>query len=161
MKKVFFAALFLFSVATMATAQSGPQGKRAKEEKIESLKIAFFTEKLQLTPNESKQFWPLYNQFEKEYKELKEKYGLNGKKLELMSDAEVEDFVMGQVQMAEDQAKIRRDYTLSLKEVLPIRKVAMLPDVNREFKKVLLEEIRRRRQQRQGNNGHRPRPGGN
>ena len=157
MKKVFLGTLLLFALAITATAQPGPRGERAKE-KIEAYKIGFFTEKLQLTPEESRDFWPLYNQFEDEQEELKDKYGLRGKKLDLMTDSEVEDFVDGQVQMAEDQAKMRRDYVERFKEILPIRKVAKLQQVNREFKQALLKRMREIRQQRQG--GQRQRPGG-
>lgn len=145
MKKAFLGAALLLMVGLTATAQPGPRGKEAKE-RMEAFKIAYFTDKLQLTPEESKVFWPLYNQFEKEQESLREKYDLKGKKLELMSDDEVEDFVMGQVQMAEDRAKIHRDYVERFKQILPIRKVAMLQQVNREFKRALLKEIRKRRQ---------------
>ena len=34
------------------------------EEKLKAQKIAFITQKLDLTPDESAKFWPLYNQME-------------------------------------------------------------------------------------------------
>ncbi len=37
-----------------------------RAEKIQSLKIAFITQKLQLTPDEAQKFWPVYNQYDKE-----------------------------------------------------------------------------------------------
>lgn len=158
MKKSLFIILSLFLFSNLAMAQPGAK-PQVKQERVEAYKIAFFTEKLQLTPDESRDFWPLYNQYEKEQENLRERYDLRGKKLELMSDAEVEDFVMGQVQMAEDLAKMRRDYVMRFKEILPIRKVALLQHINREFKKELLDEIRKRREQRQGGT-MRKRPGG-
>ncbi len=129
------------------------------QERIEAYKIAFFTEKLQLTPEESKNFWPVYNQFENEREALKNRYNLEGRRIELMSDREVEDFVMKHIEMEEQMVKLRRDYIQRFKEVLPIRKVAMLQRIDNEFKRALLEEIRQRRENRQG--GGQRRPGGN
>lgn len=164
MKKVFLGAtlLCIVAVSAMAQTQSRSERKQAKKEEIQRLKVEFFNNKLQLSDQEASDFWPVFNQYEEEQDKLKEKYNLKNKKLELMSDAEVEDFVMGQVQMAEDQAKLRRDYVERFKQILPIRKVAMLPQVNREFKKVLLREMRQRRQGEQRKGGGRPGgPGGN
>jgi len=161
MKKIFLGAFLLCLMAVSAVAQpdSRSERKQAKKEEIQKLKVEFFNNKLQLTEREASDFWPVFNQFEEEQDKLKEKYNLKNKKLELMSDSEVEDFVMGQVQMAEDQAKLRRDYVERFKQILPIRKVAMLPQVGREFKKVILREMRQRRQGER--KGQRPGGGGN
>ncbi len=145
MKKVFLGTAFLLLFSLMANAQRGnPRAER--QERIEAFKIAFFTEKLQLTPDESKRFWPLFNQFEQRQDALQEKYNLKGKRLELLSDKEVKDYIMNQLEMEDELVKLRKDYTIQFMEVLPVRKVAMLQRINRDFKKTLLEEIRKRRQ---------------
>ena len=149
MKKISLATVFMFALVATVLAQPGPRGERAQE-KMEAFKIAFFTEKLQLTPDESKAFWPLYNQFENERDGLKDKFDLDNQKLELMSDKDVEAAIMQHVEMEEQMAKLRRDYVRRFMEVLPIRKVAMLQRIDREFKLALLEEIKKRREARQG-----------
>ncbi len=61
-----------------ANAQRGPGPKEGKrhgrmgqmKDKIEMYKIQFFTEKLNLTPNEAVQFWPIYEAHKKEMKEI-------------------------------------------------------------------------------------------
>jgi hypothetical protein len=153
MKKLLFGTLLLFAFLGGTYAQpggrQGPGAARAKE-KIAAYKIAFFTEKLQLTPEESKDFWPLYNQFEDEREKLKDNGGFNGKKIELMADSELEDFIMQQLEREEQQLKLKRDYVRRFMEVLPIRKVAMLQRTELEFRRNLLEEMKRRRETRQG-----------
>lgn len=148
MKKLSFIIVFIFAIVAIALAQPAPRGERAQE-KMEAFKIAFFTEKLQLTPDESKAFWPLFNQFENERDALKDKFDLEGQKLELMSDKEVEAAVMQHIEMEEQLVKLRRDYVRRFMEVLSVRKVAMLQRIDREFKLALLEEIRKRREARQ------------
>ncbi len=153
MKKIFFGIALGLLIGSTATAQTGRMGAQQKE-RIKSFKIAFFTEKLQLTPDESKEFWPLFDQFENEREGLRGKYNLRGKKLELMSDEEVGDFVMNQLEMEQEMVKIRKDYVLRFMKVIPIRKVAMLQRIETEFKKQLLKEIRERRQKRSNMQGH-------
>ena len=57
--------LLLALVATIGTyAQHGPHAGEKKyptHEEILSQKIAFFTQELDLTPEEAQQFWPVYN----------------------------------------------------------------------------------------------------
>ena len=142
---------FLFLFAIHSNAQR--DGMRAeRQERIEAFKIAFFTEKLQLTPDESKIFWPLYNEFEQKREGLMDKYELKGKKLELLSDAEVKAHILTHLEMEQELVKMRKDYIMQFMEVLPVRKVAMLQRIDKEFKKTLLQEMRKRRQERRGGN---------
>jgi hypothetical protein len=147
MKKLLFATLLSLASLVAVSAQPNKLPERAQE-KIEAYKIAFFTEKLQLTPEESKSFWPLFNQFENERDAIKDKNDLDGKKIELMSDKEVEDAVMKHLEMEEQIVRLRRDYVRRFMEILPIRKVAILQRIDREFKQHLLEEMKRRREER-------------
>lgn len=141
--------LFLFAFGYIGMAQPGQRGEK-KQEKIEAFKIAFFTERLQLTPEESKAFWPIFDQFENERDDLKDKYDLDNQKLELMSDKDVEAAIMQHMDMEDQLVKLRRDYTRRFMEVLPVRKVAMLQRIDNDFKRALLEEIKKRREARQG-----------
>ncbi|TAK44933.1 MAG: hypothetical protein EPO28_04260 [Saprospiraceae bacterium] len=160
MKKLLFGTLLLFAFAVGTYAQpgsrQGPIAARAQE-KIAAYKIAFFTEQLQLTPEESKDFWPLYNQFEDERDKLKDKGDFQGKKIELMADKELEDFIVQQLDMEEQQVKLKRDYVHRFMQVLPIRKVAMLQRTELEFKRQLLDEMKRRQENRQDAKPRKPR----
>ncbi len=142
MKNLIFTALLILLFGARGFSQRG--------EKIEAFKIAFFTEKLQLTPEESKVFWPIFNQFETERDALKDKFDLDNQKLELMSDKDVEAAILQHMDMEEQLMKLRRDYTRRFMEVLPVRKVAMLQRIDNDFKRALLEEIKKRRETRQG-----------
>jgi len=148
MRKSFFGIALFLMLAFAASAQPCKPGERAQE-KIEAYKIAFFTERLQLTPEESKSFWPLFNQFENERDALRDGYKLEDRKIELMSDKEVEDFVMQHFEMEEKLVKLRRDYVRRFMEVLPIRKVAILQRVDTEFKRHLLEQLQKRQEKRE------------
>ena len=68
MKNTFLAiaALFIFN---LATAQQKPTP--ADREKIESMKVTFLNNKMNLTPEEAQKFWPVYNQYKNEVKALR------------------------------------------------------------------------------------------
>ena len=59
--------IIFLSFSVLSMAQKGEKRKEIKD-KIESQKIAFITQKLSLTSDEAKVFWPIYN----EYKTKKE-----------------------------------------------------------------------------------------
>ncbi len=149
MKKLSLAIVFMLAFVATSMAQPGQRGEKAQE-KMEAFKIAFFTEKLQLTSDEAKVFWPIYNQFENERDALKDKFDLDNQKLELMSDKDVEAAIIQHIEMEEQMVKLRRDYVRRFMEVLPVRKVAMLQRIDNDFKRALLEEIKKRREARQG-----------
>ena len=145
MNKILLGIALVLASFTVANAQQGNM-RAARQERIEAFKTAFFTERLQLTQEESKNFWPLFNQFEKQQDNLKDKYDLKRKRLELLSDTEVKEYILNQLEMEDELVKLRKDYIMRFMDVLPVRKVAMLQRIDREFKKELLKEIRERRQ---------------
>ena len=67
MKTIFTLVAFFFVFAQTSVAQEG-QGN----EKIEQLKIAFITKHLKLTTEEAQKFWPVYNQYEAEKKQVRQ-----------------------------------------------------------------------------------------
>lgn len=63
--KTFFVALVLGALVLGASAQGDMSKMKGRERRewIESQKVAFITDRLQLTPAESEKFWPLYKQY--------------------------------------------------------------------------------------------------
>ena len=64
--------VFIISFSIFSFAQPN-------RDKIKTLKIAFITEKLDLSEKEAQQFWPVYNAFEEEHFKLR-RQSYNGKK---------------------------------------------------------------------------------
>lgn len=132
--------LMLFSLAGFAQ----PRNK----EQIESLKIAYITERLQLTPEEAKAFWPVYNKMEAEMKELRKKYKMSEEEgdPQEMTDAEAEKKLNELLGFKEAQLNLAKKYQSELKKVIPARKVLLLYRAEEDFKRELLRRIREKRQ---------------
>ena len=131
----------------------GP-GKGVDREDIESMKIAFLTRRLNLTPDEARKFWPVYNQFSEELKVIRENRNKAAKdtkdNFETLSDKEVEKIVDGEITFRQQEIDLLKKYHNQFKQTLPIKKVAKLYRAEEDFKRELLERIKERRAQRPG-----------
>src|SRR5690349_1590865 len=87
-------ALLFVTLAHAQDSTKAQRGNPAIREQIATLKIGFITQKLNLTPEEAKVFWPVYNQYDEELEQLRKSRRdnlLNAKmNFDEMSNAEVE-----------------------------------------------------------------------
>jgi hypothetical protein len=119
------------------------QRRGESNEKIESFQVAFFTQKLDLTTDEAKVFWPIYNQYKLDMKALKEQqYKLLKGDYSGMSDREIDKLITQRFEIKQKQLDLEKQYYLKFKKVLPMEKVAKLPHVERAFRSELLKKMR-------------------
>lgn len=119
------------------------------KDKIESLRIAFITEQLELSPEESQSFWPVYNGYMADLSGLRKKYKTNSS-LELMEDSQLEQVLSNSIKKDEEELALKRNFMTDLRDILPLRKIVKLKSVEDDFKKRVLQ--RRRSNMREGNN---------
>ena len=106
-------------------------GDEPKAEKIEALKIAFITQKLELSPDEAQKFWPVYNQYENEIHSLQ---------LDRNDGPALEN--------EEKLLNIRKKYLASFEKVIGPQKVNRLFNAERDFRSILIRRLQNRNQQR-------------
>lgn len=116
-----------------------PQLAQAQD-RIKALKVAFITEKLNLSPEESEKFWPVYNQYEAEQKRIRQKYRPE-QDLNSLNDQEVERAVLDRFEMEEELIKLKRDYFQRMKTFMAVRKIALLQRSEQDFNRELLRRI--------------------
>ena len=102
-----------------------------KAERIEALKIAFITQKLQLTTDEAQKFWPVYNQYENEIHSLQ----LNRKNEPALENEE-------------RLLNIRKKYKVSFERVIGPQKLNKLFNAERDFRTILIRRLQNRPLQR-------------
>lgn len=146
--------LILCSTISAFSQRAGRMGGGgANREDIESMKIAYLTKKLDLTPDEAKKFWPVFNQFSDELKNVRSnrrKTGRDAKEdFDNLSDKELEKIVDGDIAMRQQELDVIKKYNSQFKQVLPMKKVAALYRAEDDFKRELLEKIKERRAARQ------------
>ncbi|MEM9822372.1 MAG: hypothetical protein AAF985_14925 [Bacteroidota bacterium] len=141
MKKLFVIALVLIGMSSGLLAQN-----KKLQEKIQSMKIALITEELNLTPEVAQQFWPLFNQFEEDKRQLKGSYNLP-KNFNQLSDEEAEKVILASLEMEEKEVGLKRAYYAKLKNVLSAQQIAKLHKAERTFKEKIIKIINQRRKQ--------------
>jgi hypothetical protein len=139
-------ALMLFSFNPM-TAQPPSKDKTTKaqkREKINELRKKYFNEKLSLSESEQKGFWPLYTEYKQKEKALRDSFRSKYKPNDVifMDDKQAEMFLDATIKLNEDQNNLFKDYIARFKKVIPVKKVAMLPMLEREFKRDMLKKAR-------------------
>lgn len=152
MKKYLLISFVLVLAVGSALAQRQRDGQRDGQHaaRVEALKIAHITRELDLTPEESKAFWPIYNEWQKQEKDLRAEMRAFRKDETAREDAEATlNKMLGHI---EAEAKLKVEYLRKLNGVMPTEKVVRLPQVERGFKQKLMREMtNRKRQHRQKN----------
>lgn len=147
MKNLILAVAFLLFAASYVAAQPGGKANR---DKIKSVKIAFITEKLDLTVSEAEAFWPVYNEFDKAMHEarkaMKTKRGEKGElDIDNISNEKAKEMLTSRLKHEEEVMKLKKDYTNKFLAILPAVKVLKLFHAEEEFKKELLRSMRAKR----------------
>jgi hypothetical protein len=137
MKNILF-VLIALSFASQLTAQrGGGQGK----EKIQAVKIAVFTEELQLTPKEAEKFWPLFNEYEAKIFAIDKQIRDGGKGLDTKSDKEIEKILENRFKLQQQKIDTEREYYQKFKKIISLQKIAKIPAAQMKFKKRLVGEM--------------------
>ncbi len=152
MKRAKFTFLVLLVLPSFVLAQPDADDERRMDE-IRAQKAAYLTTKLDLTPAEAQQFWPVYNEYSQKKEEIhRERFSKKGHPKPIDPD-QMTDEEAGQMidQMVADQGKmaaLEKEYSLKFRKILPVKKVLKLYEAEMDFKRVLLDRIKDRRPER-------------
>jgi len=122
------------------------QDKINVREQIQKEKIAFFTEKIGLTIEEAKKFWPVYNEYWNKKNELieerKESMNYYLKNSASMNKKELENIADQYVNYRYKKGQLLKEYHKKFKEILPIEKVMRIYMADYDFKSYLLNKLK-------------------
>ena len=140
---ILLVSLVVFSLSLNAQET---QSKSDKEQEIKSQKIAFFTDKIGLTPEEAQIFWPVYNNYWAKKNRIiadrKEKMTYFADHSENMSNDEMIKYADQYIRYEMELAELLDEYHKKFKKILPINKVMRIYLADYEFKTYLLKKIR-------------------
>lgn len=107
----------------------GQHRYRYRSERLHSLRIAFLTEEMDLTPEEAQAFWPVYNardaELQKSRQSLRERWQLLRERADQLSPTAYADSVAAlYLELWQKEAEIRRIYHEKFRKVLPPQKLA-------------------------------------
>jgi hypothetical protein len=121
---------------------------RRNQEQIKTLKIAFFTERLNLSPEEATVFWPIYNAHEKakealrdqERREIRDRFS----NLDSISEKEAQKALRRYLEIEEQEEELDKDFYQRIAREFSAVRTLKLFQAERDFRRRLLQEYRKR-----------------
>lgn len=119
-------------------------------ERVEALKISFITQELDLSPEEAQQFWPVYNEFQDKLDVIREERNSSiprvPREFDNLSDKQLAATMEQMFALEQQELDLKREYHARFMAILPVRKVGRLHMAEQRFKMMLLNEIKKRRE---------------
>ena len=140
--------LFFLFVVFLLTTQTGlAQTGTAAEERIKAYKIGLITQRLQLTPSQSQQFWPLYNDYNQKKVALRQ--SLRQLKMaaspKVATDEEIRADLQEALNLRQREVDTERKYQAHFLKVLSPRQVAQLYQAEQQFAHDLIKRLEDRK----------------
>jgi hypothetical protein len=133
MKKLFLIVTLFLTVGLAVIAQDGGDDKKTPGGRVEALKIAYITQKVNLSPEEAQKFWPIYNKYAAEIRKVRVDGRLNKE-----TEIDIEEKLLA----------IRKKYNGEFTKALSPEKVNAFFKAEKDFSTVLQKELLERRQQK-------------
>lgn len=137
--------LFFFLLTSHFTILAQDKDQPAHEN-VSSEKIAFFTEKIGLTPSEAEKFWPVYNAYWKKKnaitEERKSKMAYYSENYKDLSRSQMEKLADDYINQEVQKAQLLQEYHEKFKNILPVKKVMKIYKADYQFKAYLLKKIK-------------------
>lgn len=123
--------------------------RRPGMEKIKTLKVAFITERLDLSSKEAQAFWPIYNEHEENMQAIKskERREIRAKLFDFdnMSEGEAASLLKQTIALEKEKYEMNVAFLARMSDVISAKKTFLLIKAEEDFKKRLLKEIQQRR----------------
>lgn len=113
--------------------------RNERVQRIEAIKVGYITRSLNLTPEESESFWPIYNQYQGELVELNRQ-----RREHLAQNLTPEQKTDEQFKHEQRVLDLRKRYRNEFKKVLPPEKITQLYQSEKEFKNELIRQLKER-----------------
>jgi hypothetical protein len=119
-------------------------------QKIQAARIAYITDQLALTPEESEKFWPIYREFTEKRQHLLKEYRQAKRNPDPNKTAEQNDkeLVELSLKLKQQEVDLEKDYSAKLLKVISAQKLRTLPEAERKFRQMILDQIQRRQGKR-------------
>jgi hypothetical protein len=138
-----FCCVLALCVPFLVKAQQS--GASVKDE-VNTLRRNVYTRVLSLSDAESKKFWPMFDKMQAELDALRAEAMKQRRNVAQnyasMSDAEMEKAINSMLDLEQKELDVKKKYYKEFRSAIPVKKIALLPKAEREFKKELLLKIK-------------------
>ena len=138
MKKNIILIIFSLIGSTGFTQNSGTK-------QIETAKIALITNRLNLSPEQAQQFWPIYNEFDTKKKEIKKNYRKLVSEINTLttSDEKILANLKETLNLQQKEVDVEKDYMAKFLKTINVRQLAELYKAEQLFNNMLIQRLNR------------------
>jgi hypothetical protein len=159
MKRKYISFIFVLTAFFLFIIIAGASAQEDRFEKYKSIKVAYITDQINLTPDEAEVFWPVYNDFENKRNKIhEERIKLTEyfrKNSETLSEAEISKILGDYIGFYKAENELMIEYNNKLKQILSPVKVMKLHIAEIQFRHYLIEKIKEQRGRERGPADHR------
>ncbi|MBW3468177.1 Spy/CpxP family protein refolding chaperone [Arthrospiribacter ruber] len=108
------------------------------KEKLESARVAFMTNRLDLKPEQSEKFWPVFNQYQEKRSALMDEISvLNHKSNQSLSDSEAKELISQRLMKQQQMLDLEKVFMDEVQKTISPSQAAKLHGINRQFTRQL------------------------
>lgn len=144
MKNLLLLMLSFITISTAVIAQPNKH-RRVTREEMDAKKVAFLSTELNLTTEEAKKFWPVYNAYDEKMHEIHKKNRRLKKKLknfEALPAEEAYKATQVVIKLESEKSTLRKAYLDKFSTILGKKKGAKVFYAEIQFKRELLRKIK-------------------
>jgi Spy/CpxP family protein refolding chaperone len=143
--------LTILTLACFSITASYAQ-RRSEEEmqKIQDAKVAIITNRLNLTPEQSTDFWPLYNEYAQKKRDLHraQRKIINDRRAEGKTDEQVLANLKEVQEIKQKELDLEKEYQNRFLKVITANQVVELYKAERTFNDMLIQRLKQRQEQK-------------
>lgn len=131
-------------LAFVAFSSLQAQDKEAHREKIKALKVAYITQELNMNSEVAQKFWPVYNQYEVNKRELHKRENVDWSTIGAINESHAEEMLKEYLIIEKEEYIIKRQLFIDLKKFLTAKEIIKLHELEAAFHEKLIREYRDR-----------------
>lgn len=137
--------ILLFGLCLLTGSLAFAQNRNGMQ-RIQSAKIALITNRLNLTPEQSQQFWAVYNEYEDKKRDVRQSIrALNAETENLTtSDDRILSSLKEMMNLRQKEVDLDKDYMNRFLKVINVRQLAELYKTEQQFTRMLIEKLNQR-----------------
>lgn len=138
--------ILLFSFFLIAFSANA-QNREEHRERIKAMKIAYFTQEMNMSPSVAQQFWPVYNRYECLRRELhiREDVDMDLDNIEGISEETAEEMLKEYVAVEKEEYEVKKEMFSELKKIFSAKDVIKIQKLESDFNRKLIKEYRARK----------------
>lgn len=138
--------LILMLTVTVSVQAQGRSDEEIK--RIQDAKVAIITNRLNLTTEQSKDFWPVYNEYSQKRREIHraQRRIINEKKAEGQTDEQVLGNLKEVQELKQKDLDLEKEYQTKFLKVISANQVVELYKAEKTFNDMLIQRLKQRRE---------------